>query len=176
MTQLVEIEPSSFKEAIEKPVWVDAMVGEYELIVKKNVWEVVPRPEDKIIVGSRWIFNVKQAIDGSIDKYKAKFVANWHSQVEGIDYEETFAHVSRSYKKNIAREFEMKDMGLMHYFLELEVWKGDGELFVSQGKYANDILQKFRMESCKPMETPLETKWRKEDATSGEEGDATIYR
>eukprot|EP00253_Pinus_taeda_P021959 PITA_21959 len=60
----------------------------------------------------------------------------------------------------------MKDMGLMHYFLGLEVWQGDGELFVSQGKNENEILQRFCMESCKPMETPLETNWRKEDATS----------
>jgi hypothetical protein len=63
----------------------------------------------------------------------------------------------RSCKEDLAREFEMKDMGLMHYFLGLEVWQGDGELFVSQGKYANEILQRFCMDSCKPMETPLAT-------------------
>jgi len=34
----------------------------------------------------------------------------------------------------------MKDIGLMHYFFRLEVWQGDGELFVSPGKYANKIL------------------------------------
>ena len=79
-------------------------------------------------------------------------------------------------KEDLAREFEMKDMGLMHYFLGLEVWQGDGELFVSQGKYANEILQKFCMEICKPIETPLATNWRKEDATSGEEVDATVYQ
>ena len=59
------------------------------------------------------------------------------------------------YCEDLAREFEMKDMGLMHYFLGMEVWKGDGELFVSQGKYANEILRRFHMESSKPMETPL---------------------
>ena len=42
--------------------------------------------------------------------------------------------------KDLVREFEMKDMGLMHYFFGLEVWQVDGELFVSQGKYANKIL------------------------------------
>jgi len=40
----------------------------------------------------------------------------------------------RSCKEDLAREFEMKDMGLMHYFFGLEVWQGDGELFFSQGK------------------------------------------
>lgn len=52
----------------------------------------------------------------------------------------------------------------------------DGELLVSQGKYANEILKKFRMDSCKPMDTPLAGNWRKEDASSGEEVKATIYR
>ena len=52
-------------------------------------------------------------------------------------------------------ELEMKDMGLFHYFLGLEIWQRDGELFVSQGKYANDILRKFNMEGNKSMETPL---------------------
>ena len=49
----------------------------------------------------------------------------------------------------------MKEFGLMHYFLGIEVWQGDGDLFVSQGKYANEILRRFHMVSCQPMETPL---------------------
>eukprot|EP00253_Pinus_taeda_P026628 PITA_26628 len=60
-----------------------------------------------------------------------------------------------SCKEDLAREFKMKDMGLMHYFLGMEVWQNDGELFVSQGKYANEILKRFHMEKCKPMQTPL---------------------
>ena len=70
----------------------------------------------------------------------------------------------------------MKDMGLIHYFLRLEVWKGDEKLCVSQDKYENEILRRLCMESFKPMETPLVTNWRKDEATSGEEVDATIYR
>lgn len=67
------------------------------------------------------------------------------------------------------------DMCLMHYFLELEVWKENGELFVSQGKCVNKIFQRFHMDSCKPMEIPLATNQRKEEDTSGEEVDATVY-
>ena len=70
----------------------------------------------------------------------------------------------------------MKDMGLLHYFLGLDICQWDGELFVSQGKYAKEILSKFHMESCKPMEIPLPGSWRKEDATSSEVVNATIYR
>ena len=61
----------------------------------------------------------------------------------------------QSCKEDLAREFEMKDMGLMHYFLGMEVWQKDGEVFVSQGKYANEILKYFYMEKCKPMQTRL---------------------
>lgn len=56
---------------------------------------MVPRLEDKSIVDSRWIFKVKCVAKGNIEKYKARFVAKGFSQVEGIEYEETFAHVAR---------------------------------------------------------------------------------
>ena len=55
----------------------------------------VPRPQGKKVVGSRWIYKVKYAADGSMEKYKARFVAKGFSQKEGIDYEETFAPVAR---------------------------------------------------------------------------------
>ena len=74
------------------------------------------------------------------------------------------------------QELEMKDTGLMHYFIGMEVWQKDGELFVSQGNYANEILKRFHMEKCMPMQTPLAGNWRKEDATSGEVVEATMYR
>lgn len=95
MIELVDTEPSYFEEAIEKLVWVNVMVEEHESILKNNVWEVVPRPEDKSVVGLRWIFKVKHATYKNIEKYKSIFVAKGYSQVEGIDYEETFAPVAR---------------------------------------------------------------------------------
>jgi len=248
------------------------MVEEYDSIVWNSVWDVVPRLKDKSLVSSRWLYKVKQVADGSVEKHKARFVARGFSQVEGINYHETFALVERyssirlllalstqmgwkihqmdvkttflnskiekevnieqpegfetfnreshvcqlkralyglkhepcawytrtdnyfiglgftkseadvnlyhimvegkpfiivlyvddliltgddqlikSCKEDLVREFEMKDMGLMHYFLDIEVWQKDGEVFVSQGKYAKEILRKFHMEKCKPM-------------------------
>lgn len=95
VSKFVVTEPSSFEEAVEDPTWVDAMVEEYDSTVRNSAWEIVPRPEGKSVVGSRWIYKVKQAVDGSVEKYKARFVARGFSKIEGIDYEETFAPVAR---------------------------------------------------------------------------------
>ena len=71
------------------------MVEEYDSIMRNEVWEVVLRLEGKSVVTSRWIYKVKYVADGSIEKHKARFVARGFSQVEGIDYDETFAPVAR---------------------------------------------------------------------------------
>eukprot|EP00253_Pinus_taeda_P013116 PITA_13116 len=91
----VVTKPSYFEEAVQDPAWVDAMVEEYDLIVRNSAWEIVRRPEGKSVVGSRWIYKVKQVADRSVEKYKARFVAQGFSQIERIDYEETFAPVAR---------------------------------------------------------------------------------
>ena len=71
------------------------MIGEYKSIMKNDVWEVVPRPVGKSVVTSRWLYKIKHAADGSVEKYKSRFVARGFTRKEGIDYDETFAHVAR---------------------------------------------------------------------------------
>ena len=92
---LVDKEPTCFEYATNRKEWVDAMVEEYQSIIKNDVWEINPRQKEKSVVSSKWIFKTKHSIDGSIEKYKARFVARGFSQKEGIDYEETFAPVAR---------------------------------------------------------------------------------
>ena len=82
--ECVETESSSFEEAVQQLIWVDAMVEEHDSIVHNSVWDVVPRPENKPIVSSCWIYKVKQAADGSVEKHKAIFFACVFSQVERI--------------------------------------------------------------------------------------------
>jgi hypothetical protein len=78
-------------------------------------------------------------------------------------------------KVDLASEFEMKDIGLMHYFLGLEVWHVLGEIFLGQGKYAVEILRRFRMEDCRPMATPMVTNMKKVITSVSELVDPKIF-
>ena len=98
------------KEAIKHKEWSDAMVEEYQSIIKNDVWEVVPRLKHKSVVSSKWIYKTKHSLDGSIEKYKARFAGHGFSQKEGIDYEDTFAPITRytSIRSVLALESKMK--------------------------------------------------------------------
>jgi hypothetical protein len=73
MGGLLEVEPSTFHEASQQQVWQDAMLEEYASIIKNDVWEVVPRPEGKLV--SKYIYKIKHTADGSVEKFKGRFVA-----------------------------------------------------------------------------------------------------
>ena len=70
-------------------------MDEYHSIMKNDVWEIVSRREGKSMVTSRWLYKLKHVVDGSVEKYKARFVAQGFSQIEGVDYDETFVLVAR---------------------------------------------------------------------------------
>jgi hypothetical protein len=110
MCDLLEEEPTCFEESIQRKEWADAMIEEYQSIMKNEVWEIVPRLKNKDVVSSRWFFKIKHVVDGSIEKYKERFVARGFSHKEGIDYEDTFAPVARytSIRTIIALAAKMK--------------------------------------------------------------------
>ena len=55
------------------------MIEEYQSTMKNDDWDVVPRPEGRSIVTSKWIYKIKHDVDGNIEKYKARFVAHGFS-------------------------------------------------------------------------------------------------
>ena len=59
------------------------MTKVYQSIMKNDVLDIVPKPENKSVVSSKWIYKIKHAADGSIEKYKARFVAIGFSQKKG---------------------------------------------------------------------------------------------
>jgi hypothetical protein len=297
VTSIRDTEPQTFAQAVDHQVWGEAMVEEYDSIVRNDVWDVVLRLEGKSVVTSRWLYKTKIVANGSVEKHKARFVARGFSQIEGVDYDETFAPVARytsirttiaiatkmgwrihqmdvktaflngfieeevyieqpqgfevsdreihvcllrkalyglkqaprawysridtyllqmgfeksdvdpnlyfiirgedmlililyvddlfitgaedlivECKLGLASEFEMSDIGLMHYFLGMEVWQEESHIFLGQGKYAVDILSRFQMEDCRPMSTPMITNWKKLSASDSQLVDATVHR
>jgi hypothetical protein len=285
MCDLLEKDPTCFEEATQKKEWADAMIEEYQSIIKNNVWEIVPRLKSKDVVSSKWLFKLKHVVNGSIEKHKARFVEETFAPVarytsirtiialaakmkwklhqmdikttflngvieeevyiekpQGFDVEDRKSHVcklkkalyglkqdprawygrieifltslgftksksdSNLYfkvmndepvilllyvddlfltgeenlitegKKKLASEFEMKDLGLMHYFLGLEVWQSQERIFLNQGKYAVEILKTFDMLECKSMNTPMETKLKLLVDTPSKLIDAMLYR
>ncbi|XP_059073404.1 uncharacterized mitochondrial protein AtMg00810-like [Cryptomeria japonica] len=81
-------------------------------------------------------------------------------------------------KKDLVAEFDMKDMGLLHYFLGLEIIQNKDHIFLSQKKYISDILNRFGMVDCKPLATPMETNLHKlkDEAENSEPADVTLFR
>ena len=72
MNDLSISKPTNVSNAIKDAAWKGAMTKEYQSIMKNDVWEIVPRLEGKFVVSSKWIFKIKHANDGSIEKYKAR--------------------------------------------------------------------------------------------------------
>eukprot|EP00253_Pinus_taeda_P005243 PITA_05243 len=79
-------------------------------------------------------------------------------------------------KQKMSQEFEMKDLGDLHYCLGLEVWKDSGQTFLTQGKYARNLLERFRMEQCKTAATPLQQNLKLSSDDGTKQVDATLYR
>ena len=73
-------EPSSVKEAMSDPDWMQAMRSEMSSLHDNQTWELVPRPSGKNVVKSKWLFKIKRNADGSISRYKARLVAQGYSQ------------------------------------------------------------------------------------------------
>ncbi|GKD83873.1 retrovirus-related pol polyprotein from transposon TNT 1-94 [Tanacetum coccineum] len=92
---LSEEEPKKVSKALKHPGWVDAMQDELNKFARNKVWTLVPTPSGKTIIGSKWVFINKRDETGIVIKNKARLVAQGYNQQEGIDYDETFAPVSR---------------------------------------------------------------------------------
>jgi hypothetical protein len=79
MSHIIDSEPSYYEEASSQLVCRDAMMEEYQSIMKNDVWDIVPRPEGKSVVTSKWIYKIKHTTDGSIERHKERFVARGFS-------------------------------------------------------------------------------------------------
>ena len=88
-------DPNFFAEASGNPNWDVAMDEEYRSLMENYTWDLVPLPKGRKLVRCKWDYITKYASDGSVERLKERLVSKGFSQVEGIDYNETFAPVSK---------------------------------------------------------------------------------
>nr|GFB38411.1 retrovirus-related Pol polyprotein from transposon TNT 1-94 [Tanacetum cinerariifolium] len=89
------VEPKTYKDALTQSCWIEAMQEELNEFERLEVWKLVPRPDKVMVITLKWIYKVKLAELGGILKNKARLVARGYPQEEVIDFEESFAPVTR---------------------------------------------------------------------------------
>ena len=87
--------PSSVREALRDSNWRAAMQEEFDALSSNDTWTLVPRPPRTNIVTGKWVFRHKTREDGSLERYKARWVVRGFAQRPGVDYGETFSPVDR---------------------------------------------------------------------------------
>ena len=92
---LSQFELKKVDEALQDADWVNSMHEELHQFVWNDVWELVPRPKGVNVIGTKWIFKNKSDEHGIIIRNKSRLVDQGYTQVEGIDFDETFAPVAR---------------------------------------------------------------------------------
>eukprot|EP00253_Pinus_taeda_P001552 PITA_01552 len=115
------------------------MDEEFSTLMENNTWDLVPLPKGRKLVRCQWIYRKKIAVDGNL--------------TSAID----------SAKSALHDRFYMTDLGLLHYFLGLEVSQSISGINMAQPKYASDLLVHFQMTECKPTTSPFLSGIRFED-------------
>ena len=88
------VEPLRVEEALKDPDWIISMEEELNNFKRNKVWELVERPKQNVI-GTKWVYKNKQDEFGVVTKNKSRLVAQGYTQIEGLDFGETYAPVAR---------------------------------------------------------------------------------
>jgi len=94
----LESEPLTYSDAVSRPdadLWLGAMAIELNTFKEIGLYQEVEAPPDHKIINSKWVFKIKRGPNGEINKYKARLVMKGYTQVEGLDYTDTFAPVTK---------------------------------------------------------------------------------
>ncbi|CAH9119111.1 unnamed protein product [Cuscuta epithymum] len=139
----VQTEPTSFQEAVKDAGWREAMRAEIRALEENHTWTMQPLPSGKRALGCRWVYKIKYHADGSIERLKARLVIFGNRQVEGLDYNETFAPVAKMVTVRAflavaaSKNWELHQMDVHNAFLHGDL---DEEVYmqVPQGYAASD--------------------------------------
>ncbi|XP_017699363.2 uncharacterized mitochondrial protein AtMg00810-like [Phoenix dactylifera] len=142
-----------------------------------NTWDLALAPANHLLVGSKWVYSIKLKADGSLDRYKARLVAQvymrpppgYHAALNllcklkkalyglkqaprACDNKDGIQYL----KDTLQSSFHMKDLGLASYFLGLEISKNSQGYFLSQRKYPHDLIKLAQLSDAKTVATPLQ--------------------
>jgi hypothetical protein len=121
-------EPKNFDESIQHDDWIRAMNEDLDQIENNNTWELVPRPKDKNVIGSKWVFKCKMNEKGQVVINKSRLVYKGYAQVECRDFDETFALVERLASIRMFLSYSChKNFEVYHMDVKSEFINGDLE-------------------------------------------------
>ncbi|GJU59770.1 retrovirus-related pol polyprotein from transposon TNT 1-94 [Tanacetum coccineum] len=175
--------PKSYKDALTKSYWIEAMQEELNEFERLEVWELVPRPDRVMIITLKWIYKVKLDELGGVLKNKERLVARGYQQEEGINFEKSFALVARLEAIRIFIAFAAH-MNMIVYkmyvnieFLNgLQISQSPRGIFLNQSKYASEIIKKYGMETVDPIGTPMVEKSKVDEDPQRKSVEPTRYR
>ncbi|BBN67442.1 transposable element gene [Prunus dulcis] len=144
------VEPSCFSKAIKRTEWRTAMATEFSALQRCGTWTLVPFQYHMNVLPNKWVFKIKRHSDGSIERYKARLVANGFHQQEGLDYSETFSPVVKHTtirmvlglavsNKWLVRQLDVQN-AFLHGFLTEDVYMRQPAGFVDS-QYPNHVCK-----------------------------------
>ncbi|KAJ0878385.1 putative RNA-directed DNA polymerase [Helianthus annuus] len=137
-------EPKTFRQASQDHEWREAMKKEIKALEQNRTWTLEALPKNKRAIDSKWIYKIKYKSNGEVDRYKARLVAKGFTQLEGVDYHDTFAPVAKlvTIRTLLAVVVKINWMihqldvnnAFLHEDLEEEVYMKIPEGFAKQGE------------------------------------------
>ena len=116
-------EPRCYQEAVTDVKWRHVMHEEITALENNGTWKIVDLPSNKKPISCKWVYRVKYNSDGSVQRYKARLVVRGDHQIEGLDYNETFAAVAKMTSVRcflsivVAKGWELHQMDVNNAFL-----------------------------------------------------------
>lgn len=109
---IVYVDPKTIREALNSSdgeKWMEAMRQEVQALEKNDTYNLVPRPLRITVVGVKWVYKLKYAVDGAISRYKARLVAKGYHQVKSVNYNETYAPTAQMNSLRVILQVAIQD-------------------------------------------------------------------